>query len=225
MPGTTDFDYVDEVVQVNDKESFLMTRRLVREEGIFCGGSCGAAVVGALQVARDLPAEAVLVVLLPDSGSRYLSKVFNDDWMRENRFLDYSLLGEGRVSDLLEHNGQHDLIVAHPGDAKLEVIQRLKENNISQLPVVDETQRYLGVVTERDLLNHLLSGDHQHARTETIEDVINRDIPLVGRNSALDTLADAFSSASVVVVVDAESQVEGIMTKIDLIDYLSGRLK
>ncbi|MDQ4076093.1 MAG: cystathionine beta-synthase [Chloroflexota bacterium] len=225
VPGTTDFDYVDEVVQVTDKESFLMTRRLVREEGIFCGGSSGTAVAGALQVARDLSEDALMVVLLPDSGSRYLSKVFNDDWMRENRYLDYSLLGEGRVSDIMEYNGQRELILAHPEDAKLEIIQRMKENNVSQLPVVDEGGRYLGVVTERDLLNHLLSAEHEHARTETIEDVINRDIPLVGPNSALDALADAFSEAGVVVVVDGDSQVEGIITKIDLIDYLSNRLK
>ncbi len=225
VPGSTDFDYVDEIVQVNDKESFLMTRRLVREEGIFCGGSCGSAVAGALQVARDLTEDDLLVVLLPDSGSRYLSKIFNDDWMRENRYLDYSLLGEGRVSDVLEQNGARELILAHPDDAKREVIQRMKAHNVSQLPVVDANERYLGVVTERDLLNHLLSADHSHARNETIEDVINRDIPLVGPNSALDALADAFSAGSVVVVVDSASQVEGIITKIDLIDFLSNRLK
>ncbi|MCB0077283.1 MAG: cystathionine beta-synthase [Anaerolineales bacterium] len=226
VPGTTDFDYVDDVVQVDDRESLLMTRRLVREEGIFCGGSCGSAVAGALKVAKSLSEDAVVVVLLPDSGSRYLSKVFNDDWMRENRFLDYTPLGEGRVGDLLMRNPRdaESLILAHPHETKIEIIQRMKDHNVSQLPVVGDGERYIGVVTERDLLNHLLSANHDHARAETIEDVINNEIPLVGRGSALDTLAEAFAESSVVVVVDAASQVEGIVTKIDLIDYLSQRL-
>ncbi len=225
IPGTTDFDYIDEIVKVNDKDSFLMTRRLVREEGIFCGGSCGFAMAGALQAARELPEDAVLVVLLPDSGSRYLSKIFNDDWMRENRFLDYGLLGEGRVGDLLESQGERDMIVARVSDAKLDIIKRLKSHNISQLPVIGEDGKYAGVVTERDLLDHLLSADHQHGRSETVEDVINRDIPLVGRNSALDALAQALAQHSVAVVVNLNDEVEGIVTKIDLIEHLSGRLK
>lgn len=82
-----DFDVIDDIIQVNDRESFLMARRLVREEGIFAGGSSGAAVVGALKVAKDLDEDKTIVVILPDSGSRYLSKIFNDDWMRENNFL------------------------------------------------------------------------------------------------------------------------------------------
>ena len=105
------------------------------------------------------------------------------------------------------------------------MIQRMKSHNTSKLPVVGPTHTYLAVVTERDLLNHLLSADHQHGRSETIEDVINHDIPLVGRNSALDALAAALGLHNVVVVVNSNDEVEGIVTKIDLIDYLSGRLK
>lgn len=225
VPGTTDFDYVDEVVQVTDKESFLMTRRLVREEGMFVGGSCGTAMAGALQVARALNEDALVVVLLPDSGSRYLSKLFNDDWMRENRFLDYGLLGEGRVGDLLDRAEPHEMITARTSDSKREVIARMKESGVSQLPVLDDEERYEGIITERDLLSYLLSGDGSPTQTPDIGDLINREVPLVGRNSALDTLADAFSKEGVVVVVDDDSQVEGIITKIDLIDYLSGRLK
>lgn len=225
IPGTTHFEYVDDIVKVSDKDSFLMTRRLVREEGIFCGASCGFAVAGALQVARDLPEDAVMVVLLPDSGSRYISKVFNDDWMRENRFLDYDLVGSGRVGDLLNMMEPRQIITANSKETKLEIVKRMKDNQISQLPVVDDEEKYLGIVTERDLLNHLISASHDHSRDETIEDIINRDVPLMGRNSALDALANAFSEANVVIVLNRYDKVEGIITKIDLIDYLSGRLK
>lgn len=228
LPGTLHFDLIDRVIQVSDKESFLMTRRLVREEGLFCGGSSGTAVVAALQVARELGPDDVVVVILPDSGSRYLSKVFNDDWMRENRFLDYSLIGEGRISDILERRGQRELVLARPGDRKLDVIKLMKENDISQVPVVEGEngdQRYVGIVNERDILNHLLGAEHRHDPSETIEDIISTDAALVGPETSLDALAEAFSAGSVAVVVDPRGAVQDIVTKIDMIDYLARRLR
>jgi cystathionine beta-synthase len=125
-----------------------------------CGGSFGSAVYGALQYAKNLPEDKLVVVILPDSGSRYLSKVFNDDWMRENRFLDFPL-AEGRVEDILAHK-QMDIITLRKSDLKTQVIARMKQYNISQLPVVEEDGRYVGMVTELDLLNHLLAADHKH---------------------------------------------------------------
>ncbi len=222
VPTSLDFQYVDDVVQVGDKESFLMTRRLVREEGLFCGGSSGTAMVAALQIARKLPADKTLVVIQPDSGSRYLSKIFNDDWMRENRFIEHPLT-EGRVDDILRQK-QIQVVLAHTTDTKTDVIARMKQFDISQLPVIGDEGGYAGMVTELDLLNHLLRVE-QHEPNETIADIVSQDAAtVVGPETPLGALSDIFASGKVAVAIE-DSQVVGIITKIDLIDYLAGRSK
>ena len=139
LPSTLDLSVIDEVIQVTDKESFLMARRLVREEGIFGGGSCGSALAGTMRYIRlhDLGPEKTVVVLLPDSGSRYLSKVFNDDWMRENRFLESSL-EETRAINILQNKAIQKVYTAHPDDLMRDVINLMKDLDISQLPVVED---------------------------------------------------------------------------------------
>jgi cystathionine beta-synthase len=125
-------------VQVSDRESFLMARRIVREEGIFVGGSCGAAVAGALKAIPqlNLTAEHTVVVVLPDSGSRYLTKFFDDNWMRENGFLntDWS---QGTVGDFIQASPLRPVVTATSEETLGAVIKRMKQHDFSQLPVVD----------------------------------------------------------------------------------------
>ncbi len=224
LPTTLDLSVVDDTVQISDKESFLMTRRLVREEGIFCGGSSGTAVAGALRYIQEhnLGSQVTVVVVLPDSGSRYLSKVFNDDWMRENGFLESAWV-EVRAADVLAAKSMQTLYTARPADRQLDVIALMKQHNISQVPVMDNG-RLLGIVTEVELLNHMLTTGHTHDSAETIEPIIRPQVTTVTPDTSLETLMSVFATHPVALVVE-EEQVIGIITKIDLLDFLTGRAR
>jgi len=223
LPGTLDLSVVDEVVQVTDKESFLMTRRLVREEGIFCGGSCGSAVAGALHYIRNhqLGPDKTVVVVLPDSGSRYLSKIFDDDWMRENRFL-LSSREETRALHVLQAKASQEIYTARPDDRMQDVIGLMKKKDISQLPVVDKGH-LVGMVTEVELLNHMLFSTHQHSPDETIADMVSSNVTTVEIDTPMETLMSVFATARVAVVMDSQG-IAGIITKIDLLDFLARQM-
>jgi cystathionine beta-synthase len=223
LPSVYDLSLIDDVIQVGDRESFLMTRRLVREEGLFCGGSSGTAVVAALKAARELPSGKLVVVLLPDSGSRYLTKVFDDDWMRENGFLEQTWV-DTRASDLLAARRLPSVICAHPSDRVTDVVARMKQHDISQVPVVDERDELVGMVTEIDILDHMLRGMHRHTEDETIEPLIEREVVTVRAHTPLETLAGIFAHGNVAVITE-ERRVTGIITKIDLIDFLASHVK
>ena len=220
LPQTLDFSVIDDAVQVSDRESFAMTRRLVREEGIFCGGSSGTAVAGLLKYLRTLPDAGGglrAVVILPDSGSRYLSKIFSDDWMREHGFLDVEL---GTVGDVVQAKAMA-LVTATRRDVVSDVIAKMKQYDVSQLPVI-ENGRLVGMISEVDLLNYLLEGHHR--TSDPIESIIDPAPPVVDPVSAVDILADVFLSANAAVVVD-HGAVVGIVTKIDVIDHLAKRMR
>ncbi|HLA25395.1 MAG TPA: cystathionine beta-synthase [bacterium] len=220
LPETLDFSVIDDAVQVSDRESFAMTRRLVREEGIFCGGSSGTAVAGLLKYLRTLPdlgAGLRAVVILPDSGSRYLSKIFSDDWMREHGFLDVEL---GTVGEVVQAKAMA-LVTATRRDVISDVIAKMKQYDVSQLPVVEDG-RLVGMISEVDLLNYLLEGHHR--TSDPIEAIIDPAPPVVDPAAAVDTLADVFLSANAAVVVDLGAVV-GIVTKIDVIDHLAKRMR
>src|SRR3989304_2514679 len=216
LPGTMDFSVVDEVVAVNDRESFLVTRRLVREEGIFCGGSSGTAGAGAVPYLRVLANHGEgkrAVIILPDSGFRYLSKVFSDDWMRENGFLEAEM---GTVADLLRAKGL-PLITATPDEPVRAVIAKMKQYDVSQLPVVGDGG-LVGMVSEGDLLSYLLEGGHGPA--DPITPIVDPAPPVVTPDTPVDNLADAFLNANAAIVVDG-SRLVGNVAKVRGTDPLT----
>ncbi|MBL8119934.1 MAG: pyridoxal-phosphate dependent enzyme, partial [Anaerolineae bacterium] len=231
IPSVYDFNFIDDMVKVNDKESLLMTRRLVREEGMFVGGSCGAAVAGALRYAteRNLGPDKLVVTLLPDSGSRYLSKVFDDNWMRENQFLESEWV-EMPVADILERKTRHEMVVAQCNEPVAAVIAKLKAADVSQLPVVGEREQLLGVVTEVSLLNYLLRQPGSDASNVAIEDagVINSNVPTLTPETPAEAMMSVFNTEKIALVVERvpgsdDRRVVGIITQIDLLDFLANR--
>lgn len=219
IPGTLDLSLVDEVIPVDDGEALRMTRRLVREEGLFVGGSSGAAVAGMLRYAQALGPERLVVVILPDSGSRYLSKVFDDDWMREHGFLegDRRAASAGQVA---RARGLPRLISAMPDERIGVVIARLREHGISQVPVVDEQGGLLGLVSEVDLLDHLLRAGPQHDPDQPIAALIDRGAARADAEAALDDVLPELLARKVIVLTDALGRPSGILTVIDALEFL-----
>jgi len=216
MPTTIDFEYIDDVVRVNDAECFEVTRRVVREEGIFCGGSSGAAVAGALKWVRNHDAEGLnVLVLLPDSGSRYLSKLFNDKWMEENGFLETGA-SFGTVADLQKRRGgDRQLISAAPTDTVSAVVGVMKLHGISQIPVLDGAQ-ILGVLTETSLLQRALRGGRSD---QPVRNMAEANYTTVVPETEVSVLVELFKRAKVAFVVEDHLVVD-IITRIDLIDYI-----
>ena len=222
IPSNIDFKLIDEFVQVNDKESFLMCRDLLLKEGIFGGVSCGSAVCGTIKYAKTLKEKKNIVVILPDSGNRYLSKAFNDNWMRENGFLDSPLYTD-KVSDLLQAMGSQvsQVVTALHTDTVAEVIHRMKDKGISQLPVFTEGQ-LSGVIDEGDLILPLVNGVIKP--NDRILSFIKGSALLVDLDDNLQKLSDLFAKGYVALVKDGKQNLR-IITKIDFISYLGDRLK
>jgi len=222
-PATYDPTVVDEVIAVSDGESFAMTRRLAREEGLLVGGSCGMAAVAAVRVAEQAQPDDLIVVLLPDSGRGYLGKVFNDEWLTRYGFL--SAADTTTVGDVIAGKDGHlpAFLHTHPGEAVRDVIDTMRTYGVSQLPILATeppimVAEVLGSVAERALLDDLYAG-----RAGLADDVASHmaaPLPMIGAGEPVAAAVTALAGSDALIVV-ADGRPVGIVTRQDLLGHLS----
>jgi len=217
IPGTLNFEYIDEVIDVTDKESFNMARRISREEGIFIGGSCGLAAQAALKVASDLPEDKIVVVLFPDSGAKYLTTFYSDDWMQENQFLD---IGKISLRKVLNKKSKQipALVAVSPQDTVRDALSKFQEYNISQLAVLDDNKA-LGRLEEGRLMGQVISDSE--LLDQKVEKVMQQSFPAISDVSSIEEAKKYLSGEYAAVLIEDNGRPVGIITKSDLLDYIA----
>ncbi|ACY17771.1 cystathionine beta-synthase [Haliangium ochraceum DSM 14365] len=220
IPDVLDRGLVDRWIKSNDRDSFRTARQLIRQEGLLCGGSCGAAAWAAAKVCRERqPGERVLVIL-PDSIRNYLTKFADEHWMRQHGFAQ-SEWEMGSIADIVRCLPPREVLSVSTSATLGDALERFRDSGVSQMPVLDGEQALAGIVTETDMLHHLVSGRASH--DTSVVEIMERRVTTVGMHAPASELPRIFDRGQVAVVIDAERRVEAIVTKLDLIDILAAR--
>jgi cystathionine beta-synthase len=220
LPQTVDMRVIDKILRVNDKESFLMARRIAREEGLLVGGSSGTAVAAAMRVAKDLPPEAVLVVVMPDSGRGYMSKIFNDEWMRANGFLEDERRKD-TVGDVLRTKQPlPPMITVTEQQPVKEALDLLRRYEISQLPVT-RGQEVVGSINDVAVMQAVF--DHADLVHKPVGDVMGRAFPTLEHDTEVERAYKLLTMANSAIVVTDDGKPVGVVTRQDIISFLSAQ--
>ncbi|HRZ32910.1 MAG TPA: pyridoxal-phosphate dependent enzyme [Flavobacterium sp.] len=215
LPKNVDFSLIDGFTKVTDKDAAVYTRRLALEEGIFVGNSAGAAIKGVLQLKEHFKPEDIVVVLFHDSGSRYVGKMFNDDWMRERGFLEEEMT---KASDLIKSHIDKPLIIVRTEELVSHAIERLKKYNISQIPVIDSTG-FVGSLDETDLFRSYFAD--KNIGDKPIREIMGKPYPIVQENTPLEEVTKLINKDNQAVLVALENGKHHIITKHDIISSIN----
>ena len=220
LPQTVDMRVIDTILRISDRESFLMARRVAREEGLLVGGSSGTAAAAAVRVARDLPPEAVMVVIMPDSGRGYMSKIFNDEWMRVNGFL-----GEDRrtetVGDVLRSKQLNAMITVNGDEPVKDALDLLRRYEISQLPVM-RGREIIGSINDVAVMQAVF--DHADIMHKPVREVMGRPFPVLEATVEIDRAYKMLTLANPAIVVLESGDPIGVVTRQDVISFLSSKI-
>ena len=217
IPDVLDRSLIDEWVKTEDREAFQMARRLIRQEGLLCGGSSGTAMWAAAQIAKREGPGKRFVVILPDSVRNYMTKFMDELWMRENGFAETRWQSE-TMADVLLSLPRRSVLTVASSDLVADAVLLMKEKGVSQLPVVDD-ERLVGIVTEADLLGRLVEGRANLA--STVAEVMFRNVVTVDHGEDASRLTTLFAEGLVGLVVDEHQRLKGLITKMDLVDMLT----
>ncbi len=222
IPEALHFQFIDEWITVSDPDAFRMARRLAREEGLFVGGSTGLNVHVALDVARRLPrdADALIVTIAADTGERYLSKVFNDDWLRENQMLEAERVLAGSLLEL-KPDGAPNLVTVAPSATLRQALNLMTTYNVSQLPVIEGDEN-VGALAESSLMG--IAVAEPSSLTRTVREVMEDPFPVVDADAPMDYLATLLSRDNPAVLVRREEELAGIVTRYDVLHKVAGIL-